>query len=140
MSQTRPPLGQFLLLAAGLGVASGFFEVGLRADARLGMGLSEQLSWLGISALLSTGYLGLAGLVAWGIGRRSHGLLIGALIFLHAAIIYRFDFVVNHFLRDPVVWGGGLVIGLACLGLGLLVDRIVREHLRRVYWALLSLA
>jgi arylsulfatase A-like enzyme len=103
------------------------------------MELSEQLSWLGISALLSMGYLAISALIAWAIGRRSHGLLFSALIFVHAALIYRFDFVVNHYARDPVVWGGILFIGLVCLGLGWMVDRIIVDHRRRLLFGLLGL-
>ena len=140
MSGLRPPLRVLLGLAVAFGVATGLFEVGLRSESRLGLAFTEQLQWLGISALISSGFLVVAALVAWAIGRRCFGLLFSALLFVHCALIYRIDFMVNRGMRELVVWGGWLLIGAACLTFGLLVDRFILKNLRSILVVLLGIS
>lgn len=70
--------------------------------------------------------LALAGVAAV-VKRRPHGLILGVLIALHAAINYRFEVVLNEFLYDPRVWGGVLGFGGLSLGVGLLLDPVLRR-------------
>ena len=114
-------MGRLIKLALALGVGSGALEVALRAQPRLGMSWSGLLSWAGLNIALSVLYLLVAAVVAHKINRRSHGLLVSALIVVHAALFYRFEIVLNEFIYDPKVWGGLLGIGLASLLFGLLV-------------------
>lgn len=124
------------LWALALGISTGCLEVGLRSEARLGLAVDAQFKWLAVSAALATLYLVVCAGIAWAVGRRSHGLVFAALLFVHSALIYRFDFVVNHFMRDPVVWGGVLAIGLVCLGIGWWTNQYILRHLRHIHMAL----
>jgi len=114
-----------------LGLAAGGLEVGLRAAPRLGMSSTELLSWLAIAALLSVLYT-LAAALALLLLRRllpwvpALGLSAGALLWVHAALFYRFELFVNAFARDPVVWGGLSGVSLAALLAGWLLDKPMR--------------
>ncbi len=150
-----PPRPALRNAAFGLacGAASGAVEVALRASPQQGLRPGEVLAWLAISMALAMG-LGLflalfAGWIAPHLPRfgaaddRGRGLVLAGFLGLHAAINYRFEVVLNAFVRDPRVWGamGGLL--LAALGVGLLADpwlRRVERPIQRGLWgaALLS--
>ncbi len=117
--------------ALALGLAAGGLEIALRAEPRLGMGLSERLAWLGVAVLLSTALtVGAAGLLL--VVRRfvartpAMGLTAAALVFVHAALYWRFDLHVNAFTRDPVLLGGLACIAAGSLALGWLAERPLR--------------
>lgn len=112
----KTSFGSLALLALALGVGSGALEVGLRVSSQLGMGPGEVAALLGANIGLSTAYLLLAAVFAHFVGRKSHGILVGALVLVHGALWYRFDIVVNLFASDPKVWGGLLgFVALAAL-------------------------
>ncbi len=122
MRRPLRPLAGFGVL---VGAAAGAAEVALRADPRQGLAPVEVAAWLGAATGLGAAFgLGLA-LVAWAVGRRSHGLVVAGLVGLHAAVNYRFEVVLNEFVRDPRVWGGIAAILLGSLLLGLGADRWV---------------
>ncbi|MDP2311133.1 MAG: sulfatase [Pseudomonadota bacterium] len=122
------PLARFGLLT---GAAAGAVEVALRASPRQGLGAAEVATWLGASIGLGTAF-GLAlAVAAWIVGRRSYGLVVAGILGLHAAVNYRFEWVLNEFVRDPRVWGG---IGASLL-LSLLVGLGSDRWLRRVLGA-----
>ena len=123
----RPPLRPLLTLAVLLGAATGAAEVALRASPLQGLGVAAIAGWLGVSVGLG-GAFGLgAGLASWAIGRRTRGLVVAAFVGMHAAINYRFELVLNEFVRDPRVWGGIGGILLLALLLGLAVDPVLRQ-------------
>ena len=62
--------------------------MGLRSEARLGLALNAQVKWLVVSAGLATAYLLISAVIAWLVGRRSHGLVLAALLFVHSALMY----------------------------------------------------
>ncbi|MDP2312368.1 MAG: sulfatase [Pseudomonadota bacterium] len=114
------PLAGFGLLT---GAAAGSAEVALRATPRQGLGAAEVATWLAASIGLGGLFgLGLA-IAAWLIGRRAYGLVVAGLVGLHAAVNYRFELVLNEFVRDPRVWGGIGAILVVSLLLGLAADR-----------------
>ncbi len=120
-----------LRLSALLGLAAGCLEVGLRATPRLGLSTGELLAWVGISALLSLGYVLAAAGVLLSLARVSKrlpvmGLVAGSLLWIHGALFYRFEIFLNEFIKDPRVWGGLLLISLGCLLAGWLLDRPLR--------------
>ncbi len=119
-----------LRAAVALGVASGCLEVGLRAEPRLGLSEVELLTWLALGVVMGLAVALPAGLVAGLIGRRSVGLTASALIALHAALWYRFEVVLNLFVRDPRVWGGLLGIAVGSLVIGLLLDKPLRRGVK----------
>ena len=127
MAEGRPSLRALLGLGVSLGTCVGAAEVALRASPRLGMDTQGVLLWLTLSVALYVAYLLLAALVAWGIGRRSRGLIVAAAAVVQAALYYRFDLFLNEFFTDPVVWGGLSAIGLGCLLLGVLLDPLLQK-------------
>ncbi|HNH50619.1 MAG TPA: hypothetical protein PKY30_26535, partial [Myxococcota bacterium] len=96
MSALATPLRYGLLL----GATSGALEVGLRASPRQGLGSSELLRWWLCSVLLGALFGLLLGL-GFGKFRRAEGLIFGGLLAMQAGINYRFEWVLNNFLRDP---------------------------------------
>ena len=124
------------------GLASGAAEVALRTRPIQGLGAGDVGIWLAVSILLATGFGAVAGLVAAGIAKaaprigRPHGWVVAAFLALHAGINYRFEVVLNAFVRDPRVWGGLGAIAVVSLAVGLLSDRFVRRAPRRAFWAI----
>lgn len=133
----RPSLASLAILALTLGVGSGALEVGLRASPLRGMGTGDLVVWLLASVGLSTGMLLVVALIGHLVGRRPFGLMLGCLLFVHAALVYRFDFFLNEFLHDPRVWGGLSVIALLSFGLSLAMDELLQRG--RVVVSLLAL-
>jgi len=116
-------------IAVLLGVVSGTLEVALRAEPRLGLGVGETAVWLGLavgSGLAVT--LPAAVIARW--LPRSGGWVLAAVLALHAALYYRFEVVLNQFVRDPRVWGGLLAIAFGCLVLGLALAPWLRSLVR----------
>lgn len=118
---------RFAVLAALVGST---LEVALRASPKMGLDASQVAVWLGFSVLLA---------LIWTVGSalltRRHGLVAGAYIGVLAAINYRFEFVLNNFVRDWRVWAVMPVLFLAGLGLGMALER-VWKRLPRVLWGL----
>ena len=110
-----------------LGSVSGCLEMGLRAESRLGLGTLELLQWLLLAVLMGCLVTFPAGLVASWMPQRRHGLVLSALLAVHAGLAYRFEVVLNLFVKDPMVWGGLLGIALGSLALGLLLDPWLRK-------------
>lgn len=101
------PPRSVVLHAVALAAASASLEVALRANARSGMQEADLLLLLGASfgvTALVTGLL--AGVARVARTRRPFGLVWGGLVGMHVAINYRFELVLNEFLRDPRVWLG----------------------------------
>lgn len=116
----RPPLRPLARFGLLTGAAAGAAEVALRASPRQGLGASQIATWLGASIGLGVAF-GLAlAVAAWLVGRRGHGLVLAGFLGLHAAVNYRFERVLNEFVRDPRVWGGigALLLVALLLGLG----------------------
>jgi arylsulfatase A-like enzyme len=106
-SKSVPPIVpvNFTRQALALAVASSAIEVAIRASARGGWSAAD-LGTLEAAALAVTVlYLApLAGLAR--LSRRPYGVLWGGLFGMHAAINYRFEGVLNEFVRDPRVFLG----------------------------------
>jgi arylsulfatase A-like enzyme len=128
MHPSRGPLAGFGLLT---GAAVGASEVALRVGPQQGLGAGEVATLLVAAVGLSAAY-GLAlALVAGRVGRRPCGLVVAGFLGLHAAVQYRFEVVLNDFVRDPRVWGGIGGLLLASLLVGLALDRpLARLHRR----------
>jgi arylsulfatase A-like enzyme len=128
MHPSRGPLAGFGLLT---GAAVGASEVALRVGPQQGLGAGEVATLLAAAVGLSAAY-GLAlALVAGRVGRRPYGLVLAGFLGLHAAVQYRFEVVLNDFVRDPRVWGGIGGLLLASLLVGLALDRpLARLHRR----------
>ena len=142
---SAPSPASILRAALSLGLAAGCLEVALRARPRLGLDLREGLVWLATSAGLSLGLALCAALPAVLGGRRfprlpGPGLVLGALVCLHAALAWRFDLLVNAFLTDPRLLGGLTAILLGCGALAWLLDRPLRRLGARLDLFALSLA
>jgi choline-sulfatase len=135
----RPPLRPLARFGLLIGAAAGSAEVALRATPRQGLGLADLTTWLAASIGLGATFgLALAG-AAWLVGRRSYGLVLAGLLGLHAAVNYRFEVVLNNFVRDPRVWGGlGAVLVVALL-VGLAADRWLVRVQRPLRFLLLGL-
>lgn len=127
---SRPPLPQALALALALGLASGAVEVGLRASAQLGLTPSAVWTWLGVSAALYAGFSLAVAVAAWAVGRLTFAGPLMALLWVHAALAWRFDVVVNRFAREPIVWGPLLGLTALALGLAVVLDGAARRRWR----------
>lgn len=147
----RPPLRDVLAFGLLLGAASGALEVALRASPLQGIGHGAVATWLGASLGLAVGLGGLLALFAHGGASfaerrglrafaRPHGIVLAGFLGLHAAVNYRFELVLNEFVRDPKVWGGILAILAASLLVGLGLDRPLRSGRRALGPALVSIA
>jgi len=136
----RTPLPPTLLSAAALGLAIGAAEVALRASPLQGLAAPDVGLWLVVSIVLAVGVALAAGVVAWAVNFRVAGLWVGALLGLWATVNYRFEVVLNEFVRDPRVWGGMSLIFFAGLGLGLLVHPLLVRVERPLRWAAVAVA
>jgi arylsulfatase A-like enzyme len=88
-----------------LTVASSAIEVAIRASSRAGWSLADLATLEAAAFAVTALYVApLAALTRR--TRRPYGLLWGALFGLHAAINYRFEVVLNEFVRDPRVFLG----------------------------------
>lgn len=135
-----------LRAAVALGVASGCLEVALRAESRLGMSIGEVLVWLGLGigaglavALPAGAVAGLLQKLPGPLKGRGVGLMASALLALHAGLWYRFEVVLNDFVRSPKVWGGLLGIAVGSLVLGLALDKLLRRG-EKAFWGLAVVA
>ncbi|MCP4806624.1 MAG: sulfatase [Proteobacteria bacterium] len=108
-----------------LGAAGGSIEFLLRAEARLGFGFFDQLTFLTLACVAGIVVAAPFGVLGWllrkvpHVGARREGLAVGALLALHLALYYRFELVLNESLRDPQVFGALAALGLAGVLLGL---------------------
>lgn len=111
--------------AGRVGLALGAVEVAIRVSplhgfspANVGQLLVESMSFAAlVSVLFALPLLR----VSW----RPFGVHLGLVIGLYAAANYRFEIVLNEFVRDPKVWAGGSAVFLAGLASGLPLDRLV---------------
>ena len=132
MSSELKPL---LKSAVVLGALSGALEILWHAEGRLGMGVGEMTRWLMIAVLLGWAVTLPTSLVAnllrsrWGF-ERGVGLIAGALFALHSALAIRFNWVLNEPIASPKVWLPLGVVGLISLGVGLLLDGVLRKGVR----------
>lgn len=134
------PLPAFLLHALGVAVALGVAEVAVRASPLQGIGWVEILTWMGISVGLSAAVALPTALVARAVNHEPFALYFGALVGLHASINYRFEVVLNEFVRDPKVWAGMPAVFLAGFVAGYAVERwLTRTPSRAWLWGVLSL-
>ncbi len=130
----RAPL---IRLACALGVASGAVEVATRTEPRLGLGVPELAEWVGLSVLMGL-VVALASAPVARLARRlvkgrDVGLVLAALLAVHAGLAWRFEVVLNTPVADPAVWGGLGGIALGSLALGLLLDPVMRRLERGLY-------
>ncbi len=133
----RPLLRPLALLGLHLGAASGAAEVALRASPLQGIGPAHVATWVAASVGLGVAFGLLLALAAAAVhrlpgpvGRRPYGLVLAGFLGLHAAINYRFELVLNEFVRDPRVWGGIGAILLLSLAVGLVLDGPIRRGQR----------
>jgi len=96
------------------------------ASGGLGLALSEQLVWLALAVGCGLAVSLPAALVARWLPR-SVGWVAAALLALHLGLAYRFEVVLNLFVRDPRVWGGLLGIALGSLAVGLLLAPVLER-------------
>jgi len=138
-----PPLRPLAAFGATLGAAVGAAEVALRASPLQGLGPAQVAAWLGASvgmgvvfglglasaaaALSRVGAGGVFGRALGPLGARPYGLVAAGFLGLHAAVNYRFELVLNNFVRDPKVWGGIGVILVVALVAGLALDGALRR-------------
>jgi len=124
-------LRETLRAALAFGVASGCLEVALRAESRLGLSAVELTTWLLLSVLAGLAVAlpaaVVAGLLSKLVRGRSVGLMTSALLALHVGLWYRFEVVLNEFVRSPKVWGGMLGIAFGSLVACLLLDKVLRK-------------
>ncbi len=118
----RPAL---LKLALILGAGAGALEVGLRAAPRHGMSPADVAVWLACGIGLSVAYTVIVALIASVLRWNPRGLVMAGLIWVHAALWFRFELFLNEFLTDPRVIGGLLGITFASLILGLVAGRVL---------------
>lgn len=138
----RPDPRRFVLHAALLGVGLGALEVALRVSPLQGLPGPAVLRLVAESVVL-TGTVSVAlalPLTRW--SWRPWGLHLGVLLGLGAAINYRFEVVLNEFVRDPKVWGGVSAAFLLGVAIGLLVDGLIARGSRvlSAVWAAVALA
>ncbi len=114
---------RWMLPALCLGAASGGVEVAVRADPRLGMAAGGVLIWWSIAVGLNIVLALAVATVGQRWWERPTGAVLAILVAVHGGMIWRFDHAVNRFLRDPVVWGGGLIVLVLSAVLGWWVQR-----------------
>lgn len=125
----RPLVG----FGLALGAASGAAEVALRASPLQGIGPGEIALWLAASIAMNAAFGVALALAAAALNRvpvlggRPYGLVLAGALGLHAAVNYRFELVLNEFVRDPKVWGGIGALLVASLAFGLATDRWLRR-------------
>lgn len=129
----RPPLPAFLLHALGVAAALGIAEVAVRASPLQGIGAAEVLTWTAISVGLSVLVALPTALVARALNREPYALYLGALVGVHASINYRFEVVLNEFVRDPKVWAGMPAVFVAGFVVGYAIERWVLRTPRRAW-------
>ena len=92
------------------------------------MSVQNVLILAAISGVLMAAYAGVAASVSKFLpipprGRHVRlGWVVAAIAFVQAALWYRFEWVLNLFVRDPKVWGGLLAIAIAIAAIGALLD------------------
>ena len=139
-SELKPLLKSALVL----GALSGALEILWHAEGRLGMGMAEMSRWIAIAVVLGWVVTFPAAIVAgflrsrWGF-ERGVGLIAGALFALHSALAIRFNWVLNEPIASPKVWLPLGAVGLLSLGVGLLLDGMLRRG-ARVQWGVVVLA
>jgi arylsulfatase A-like enzyme len=103
---------RFAALVAVFGATS---EVALRASPRMGLDAGQVAVWLAFAVVCS-----LACTLPTALLTRRRGLVVGVYVGLLAAVNYRFEFVLNNFVRDwrvwavmPALFAAGVVVGWA---------------------------
>lgn len=126
-----------------LGLSGGAAEVALRAHPLQGL----STAMLGVWIASSVGLGGLFGLLCGGIGqglqalgwKRATGITAGLYLAMQSTINYRFEYVLNEFIKDPKVWGGILVIGGLSMVVGYILDTIL-VRMQLIFIGILLLA
>lgn len=119
---------RLLPLGLYLGVLSGCAEVALRAAPRFGLNPGQVATWLAFSVAISLAWTLASALLLHRLPRAA-GLVVGAWLGMQLAINYRFELVLNNFVRDPRVWAAMPALFLVGLGLGVALDRrFARVH------------
>jgi len=123
-----------LSFATALGVAAGLAEVALRASPLRAFDLAQVGQWALLSALCAC-----AVTVPLALSRRCPVVAAG-LSGLLVSINYRYELVLNEFVRDPRVWGG--MIGTFVLGAagGWFLSRLLTVRRLLVLAALATIA
>jgi len=137
-------LKNLLKRALVLGIFSGALEVFLHAESRLGLSVADRMNWLFVAILFGclvtlsaacfAAFLHLRWGVSWG-----GGLIVSALLALHGALYFRFEYVLNEPVLSPKVWGPLLLILAFSLVIGWRVNRYIERGLR-VQWGIAFLA
>jgi len=128
-----------LRLALALGLASGALEVGLRAAPIYGMSAGDVGVWLLLAGTMGAAFAGAVGLGAL-LGRRlRHGAPLAALLWVHAALAWRWR-LVNAFPHEPRVWAPIFGFGLVAALIALALDRPLARRERAATRAALALA
>ena len=127
---SRPPPGPALLLALSLGLASGAVEVALRTSPQLGLSSAALWTWYGASLGISAAFSLIVAIVCLAAGRAAHAGPLMALLWVHAALAWRFDVVVNAFAREARVWAPLLALSAGALLGALRLEGVVHRRLR----------
>lgn len=97
----RSPLAFALLL----GLTGGLVEAAARLSPRLGLDAAQVATFAAMSVALSLAWT-VGSVAAVGRGARAHGIVLGAYVGMQVAVNYRFEVVLNAFVREPRVWAG----------------------------------
>lgn len=126
------PLIRFVLL---LGTSVGLAEVALQSAPERGLGLAEVCSWAMVSVATAIGMAALGGVGAVVAARlrpalaaRIPELTVFALAGVYGAINYRYAFVLNNFVRDPLVWLGMPTVGFICGGMSAILFTLIPKQ------------
>jgi hypothetical protein len=127
-----------LRLAFAMGVVSGTAEVAFRVESRMGLSHLEAGVWLlwsvGLALLVTIPVAVVASMLERrSITDRGAGLVLAALLALHAALFVRFNYVLNLSVSDFKVWGTLVAVAGVSLALGLMLDRLVRRSTKVLY-------
>jgi arylsulfatase A-like enzyme len=125
-------------LAIAMGAVSGTAEVALRVERRMGLTIGEAGTWLlwsiGLALLVTIPVALVASLLERrNITDRGAGLVLSALLALHGALYFRFNYVLNLSVSDFKVWGSLVLVAVVSLVLGLILDRYLRRSSRPLY-------
>ena len=132
----NPSVRTLVSHALALSAAAASSEVAARASSTAGLSVLDLAALVGVAfALTAACVTPVAAVLARIAPSRAYGLVWGGLVGLHVAINYRFEVVLNEFVRDPKVFVGvplAFVAGVVPL---VLADRLVRKV---PSWALLG--
>ncbi len=106
-SKPEPTLRRLLLDVLLIAVVSTIVEVACRVSAREGLTVVDVARLVAVGSACTTAYLLPVALLGRALKvRREMGLVVGALVGMQCASNYRFEYVLNEFLKDPKVFVG----------------------------------